>query len=102
MISRGLVLEGTPTPASKDRAIEDYPQISGDGTVFALQSDATKPLQPVVLAGARWQPLAAEGVAAFPSAKLVAPEAVTYAAKDGQLVHAQLFLPRDAGGATAG
>ena len=90
---------GQPTLASKDRAIEDYPQISGDGTVFALQSDATKPLQPVVLAGARWQPLAAEGVAAFPSAKLVAPEAVTYAAKDGQLVHAQLFLPRDAGGA---
>jgi dipeptidyl aminopeptidase/acylaminoacyl peptidase len=89
-----------PTLASKDHAIEDYPQISGDGSIFALQSDATKPLQPVVLAaGARWQLLAPEGVAAFPSSKLVAPEAVTYAAKDGQLVHAQLFLPRDAGGA---
>jgi dipeptidyl aminopeptidase/acylaminoacyl peptidase len=88
------------TLASKDRAIEDYPQISGDGTIFALQSDATKPLQPVVLAaGARWQLLAPEGVASFPSSKLVAPEAVTYAAKDGQLVHAQLFLPRDAGSA---
>jgi dipeptidyl aminopeptidase/acylaminoacyl peptidase len=91
---------GQPTLASKDRAIEDYPQISGDGTIFALQSDATKPLQPVVLAaGARWQPLAPDGVASFPSSKLVAPEAVTYAAKDGQLVHAQLFLPRDAGSA---
>ena len=93
---------GQPTPVSKDVAIEDYPQISGDGTIFALQSDATKPLQPVTLtAGARWQPLAPEGTAAFPSSKLVAPAAVSYPAKDGQLVHAQLFLPRDAGAAKA-
>jgi dipeptidyl aminopeptidase/acylaminoacyl peptidase len=91
---------GQPTPVSKDHAIEDYPEISADGTIFALQSDATKPLQPVMLtAGARWQPLAPEGAAAFPSSQLVTPEAVTYPAKDGQLVHAQLFLPRDAGSA---
>jgi dipeptidyl aminopeptidase/acylaminoacyl peptidase len=91
---------GQPTMAAKDRAIEDYAQISGDGTIFALQSDATKPLQPVVLStGARWQPLAAEGSAAFPSSKLVTPEAVTFAAKDGQLTHAQLFLPKDTGAA---
>jgi dipeptidyl aminopeptidase/acylaminoacyl peptidase len=97
---KGGQSRGSATLASKDHAIEDYPQISGDGTIFALQSDATKPLQPVVLAaGARWQLLAPEGVASFPSSKLVAPEAVTYPAKDGQLVHAQLFLPRDAGGA---
>jgi dipeptidyl aminopeptidase/acylaminoacyl peptidase len=89
---------GSATPASKDHAIEDYPQITGDGTIFALQSDATKPLQPVTLAaGGRWQQLVPEAAASFPSSKLVAPEAVTYAAKDGQLVHAQLFLPRDAG-----
>lgn len=91
---------GQPTLATKDHAIEDYPQISGDGTIFALQSDATKPLQPVMLAaGARWQLLAPEGSAAFPSSKLVAPEAVTYTAKDGQVVHAQLFLPPGAGAA---
>jgi dipeptidyl aminopeptidase/acylaminoacyl peptidase len=89
---------GSATPASKGHAIEDYPQITGDGTIFALQSDATKPLQPVTLAaGGRWQQLVPEAAASFPSSKLVAPEAVTYAAKDGQLVHAQLFLPRDAG-----
>jgi dipeptidyl aminopeptidase/acylaminoacyl peptidase len=89
---------GSATPASKGHAIEDYPQISGDGTIFALQSDATKPLQPVMLAtGGRWQMLVPEASASFPSSKLVTPEAVTYAAKDGQLVHAQLFLPRDAG-----
>jgi dipeptidyl aminopeptidase/acylaminoacyl peptidase len=92
--------DGQPIQASKGHAIEDYPQISGDGTIFALQSDATKPLQPVILAaGGRWQLLAPEAAASFPSAKLVAPEAVTYKAKDGQLVHAQLFLPHDAGGA---
>jgi dipeptidyl aminopeptidase/acylaminoacyl peptidase len=91
--------DGQPTPASKSHAIEDYPQISGDGTIFALQSDATKPLQPVMLAGARWQLLAPEAAVSFPSANLVTPEAVSYAAKDGQLVHAQLFLPRDAGSA---
>ena len=91
---------GQPAPASKSHAIEDYPQISGDGTIFALQSDATRPLQPVTLAaGGRWQLLAPEAAASFPSAKLVAPEAVTYAAKDGQVVHAQLFLPRDAASA---
>ena len=91
---------GQPSPASKDHAIEDYPQISGDGTIFALQSDATKPLQPVILAsGARWQLLAPEASASFPSSKLVTPEAVTYPASDGQIVHAQLFLPRGAASA---
>jgi dipeptidyl aminopeptidase/acylaminoacyl peptidase len=89
---------GQPAPVAKDRAIEDYPQISGDGTIFALQSDATKPLQPVVLSTGRWQPLAPEGTAAFPASKLVTPEPVTFSAKDGQLVHAQLFLPHDAAG----
>jgi dipeptidyl aminopeptidase/acylaminoacyl peptidase len=95
---KGGQSRGSATPASKGHAIEDYPQISGDGTIFALQSDATKPLQPVMLAaGGRWQLLVPEASASFPSSKLVTPEAVTYAAKDGQLVHAQLFLPRDAG-----
>jgi dipeptidyl aminopeptidase/acylaminoacyl peptidase len=89
---------GQPAPLSKDRQIEDYPQISGDGTIFALQSDATKPLQPVVLAsGGKWQQLVPEASATFPSTKLVTPEAITFTAKDGQLSHAQLFLPRDAG-----
>jgi dipeptidyl aminopeptidase/acylaminoacyl peptidase len=86
-----------PTAVSTSHAIEDYPQISGDGTIFALQSDATKPLQPVILAAGRWQALTPEGSAAFPSSKLAVPEPVSFAAKDGQLVHAQLFLPRDSG-----
>ncbi|HEX3950385.1 MAG TPA: prolyl oligopeptidase family serine peptidase [Steroidobacteraceae bacterium] len=92
---------GQRAPAAKDRAIEDYPQISGDGTIYALQSDATKPLQPVVLNAGRWQPLAPQATTGFPSSKLTTPEPVTFAAKDGQLVHAQLFLPHDADGSKA-
>jgi dipeptidyl aminopeptidase/acylaminoacyl peptidase len=88
---------GQPSPVAQDKAIEDYPQISGDGTVFALQSDATKPLQPVVLASGKWQQLVPEASASFPSAKLVTPEAITFSAKDGQPSHAPWFLPRDAG-----
>jgi dipeptidyl aminopeptidase/acylaminoacyl peptidase len=88
-----------PSAVSTGHAIEDYPQISGDGTIFALQSDATKPLQPVVLAGGRWQALVPEASPAFPSSKLTVPEPVSFAAKDGQLVHAQLFLPHDVGAA---
>jgi dipeptidyl aminopeptidase/acylaminoacyl peptidase len=93
---------GKPLRAAEDRTIEDYPQVGADGTIFALQSGAVTPLQPVMLAGGgRWQPLASEAIpAAFPTAKLVTPETVTFPAKDGQLVHAQIFLPRDSGAST--
>src|SRR5215831_21372888 len=44
-------------------AIEDYPQIGADGTLFALQSDGNRPLQPVALsAGWQWRRLAAEAI----------------------------------------
>jgi dipeptidyl aminopeptidase/acylaminoacyl peptidase len=77
-------------------AIEVSPHIAADGTLFALQSDATRPLLPVVFEGNRWRMLAAGTVpASFPTAALVAPQSLTFKAKDGQLVHAQIFLPRD-------
>ncbi len=85
-----------PSRLAETRAIEDFPQVAADGTVFALQSKATKPLQPVMLKSGRWQPLAPQAVpASFPSAKLVLPESVTFAAKDGQLAHGQIFVPPD-------
>ena len=44
-------------------AIEDYPQIGADGTLFALQSDGNQPLQPVALsAGWQWRRLATEAI----------------------------------------
>ncbi|HEY2678166.1 MAG TPA: prolyl oligopeptidase family serine peptidase [Steroidobacteraceae bacterium] len=86
---------GQPLAAAQGHAIEDYPQISGDGTIFALQSDATTPLQPALLNKGKWQPLAAGTIpASFPSSSMVVPEHVTFAAKDGQTVYAQLFLPK--------
>ena len=89
---------GPPTRIGTDRGIEDYPQVSNDGTIFALQSDATRPLQPVMLTSGRWQPLAPQTVpSSFPTAKLVTPEVVTFAAKDGHQAHAQIFLPQGVG-----
>ena len=79
-----------------DKAVEDYPQTTAAGAVFALRSDGTHPLHPVMLAArGEWQPLAPEQIPPdFPTAALIAPEAVTFKAQDGQETHAQLFLPR--------
>jgi dipeptidyl aminopeptidase/acylaminoacyl peptidase len=88
-----------PVRANAGPSIEDTPQIAADGTVFALQSAATRPLQPVMLTQGRWQPLAPEVIpASFPRARLVTPESVTFPARDGQATHAQLFLPQPATG----
>jgi dipeptidyl aminopeptidase/acylaminoacyl peptidase len=90
--------QGQPVrTAPQDHAIEDDPQIGADGALFALQSDGNQPLHPVVLSSKGvWQRLAPDVIpASFPTAKLVMPQAVTFAAKDGQESHGQLFLPRE-------
>lgn len=91
------VEHGSAVRAAGSHAIEDYPQIGADGTLFALQSDGNQPLQPVALgAGGQWRRLAPEAIpSSFPGSKLVMPQAVTFTAKDGQETHAQLFLPRE-------
>lgn len=86
----------TPLSTSTD-GIEAFPQ-AADGTVFALQSGATRQLAPVALQGGRWVPLAPETMpASFPTAHLVAPQSITFRAKDGLDTHAQLFLPPGGG-----
>jgi dipeptidyl aminopeptidase/acylaminoacyl peptidase len=89
---------GSAVRTAQSHAIEDYPQIGADGTLFALQSDGNQPLHPVAMsAGGQWRRLAAEAIpSSFPSSKLVMPQAVTFMAKDGHETHAQLFLPREA------
>jgi dipeptidyl aminopeptidase/acylaminoacyl peptidase len=83
-----------PVRAGGGATIEDQPQMSADGTIFALQSAATQPLQPVMLMRGQWQALAPEAIpASFPHSQLVTPESVTFQARDGQTAHAQLFLP---------
>ena len=86
---------GPAVRTAQSHAIEDYPQIGADGTLFALQSNGNQPLQPVALSAAgQWRRLAPEAIpSSFPSSKLVMPQAVTFTAKDGQETHAQLFLP---------
>ena len=86
--------QGGATPlAAAAEGIEAFPQ-AADGAVFALQSGARRQLAPVVLADGKWLPLAPTMVpAAFPSAQLVAPQSITFRAKDGQVAHGQLFLP---------
>jgi dipeptidyl aminopeptidase/acylaminoacyl peptidase len=88
---------GSAVRTAQSHAIEDFPQIGADGTLFALQSDGNQPLQPVALsAGGQWRRLAPEAIpSSFPSSKLVMPQAVTFTAEDGQETHAQLFLPRE-------
>jgi dipeptidyl aminopeptidase/acylaminoacyl peptidase len=88
---------GSAVRTAQSHAIEDYPQIGADGTLFALQSDGDQPLHPVALSAAgQWRRLAPETIpSSFPSSKLVMPQAVTFTAKDGQETHAQLFLPRE-------
>jgi dipeptidyl aminopeptidase/acylaminoacyl peptidase len=81
-----------------DDAIEDAPQMASDGTLFALRGGATQPLQPALLSEGHWQTLAPETLPpSFPRNQLVAPESVTFQAKDGQIAHGQLFAPRDNG-----
>ncbi|HYM41412.1 MAG TPA: prolyl oligopeptidase family serine peptidase [Steroidobacteraceae bacterium] len=91
------VEHGSPVRAAQSRAIEDFPQIGAEGALFALQSDGNQPLHPVALsAGGQWRRLAPEAIpSSLPSSRLVMPQAVTFAAKDGQEAHAQLFLPRE-------
>jgi dipeptidyl aminopeptidase/acylaminoacyl peptidase len=87
---------GPPMPATHSHAIEDNPQTSADGTLFALQSDGNQAVHPVVLVKGQWQPLASQAIpASFPASKLVMPEVVTFTAKDGHEAHAQIFLPRE-------
>jgi dipeptidyl aminopeptidase/acylaminoacyl peptidase len=91
---------GHPVRAGNDSAIEDAPQMSADATLYALRSDATRPLEPVMWAGGSWQSLAPGSVPrSFPQARLVAPESVTFPASDGQTAYGQVFAPR---GAAAG
>lgn len=80
--------------AAQGTTIEAFPQISADGSIFALQSSGVQQLSPAVLRGGKWQRLAAETtLPSFPSAHMAAPQSVIFKAKDGLDVHGQLFLP---------
>ena len=86
--------DGPPRPLTSGEGIEDYPVIASDGHIVAFHSSARDPLRPVSLSGATLVDLAPRSIPGdFPTARLVEPEAVTFAASDGLKVHGQLFLP---------
>ena len=95
-----MVTSSHPTQMTKGEGIEWAPVImSNNVTLALLHSDAQRPARPAILAqGGVIRDLAAESLPAdFPAADLVTPQQVILTAADGLRVHAQLFLPKDAG-----
>jgi dipeptidyl aminopeptidase/acylaminoacyl peptidase len=97
---------GPPAPLtfsakSSSTKIEWSPVVTGDGAhLVYLGSDSRTPAMPYVMAasgGAAARMLAAQALPRdFPSAQLVDPQQVIFKAADGQEIHGQLFLPRNA------
>ena len=87
------------TALTSERAVVMAPTVTGSGAVVALQADARTPLHPVRigLAGTAHALMTSALPRDFPCASLVEPEAVAFEAPDGQVIHAQLFLPRPDG-----
>ena len=84
-----------PLALTRGTGLEWAPVVTGDGqTVAFLSSTTQQPPLPAVMPAGGGQPrtLATRQVpAAFPSAKLIAPEPVTFTSSDGLEIHAQLF-----------
>jgi len=88
------ISSGKPIQLSKGDGIEWSPALTQNG-IALLRSGATKPGWPYILKeDGNLIMLASELFpAAFPDKLLVTPSDVTFKAKDGMLIHGQLFLP---------
>jgi dipeptidyl aminopeptidase/acylaminoacyl peptidase len=86
---------GAPLRLTGGQGIEDYPVVTSNGAVVALHGEARLPVAPVQLGGrGAMQPVAPQALpASFPTAQLVEPQTVVFAAADGLAIHGQLFLP---------
>lgn len=93
-IWRVNIAGGAPVQLSKGSGIEWSPVITQNG-IAVLHSTATAPGWPsIIKENGDINMLAAEMFpAAFPEKSLVVPKDVTFHAKDGMLIHGQLFLP---------
>ena len=92
---------GKVSPLTSGSAIEDSPDITGEGHLVALQADARKPLEPLFFgADGKGHVLAPPLPPTFPLKALVEPQNVSIQSPDGMQVPAQLFVP--AGGTQAG
>ncbi len=90
------ITEGKPVQLSAGNGIEWSPVITQNGIVV-LHSTATAPGWPFVIKeSGDLKMIAAEMFpSSFPEKSLVIPADVAFRAKDGMLIHGQLFLPPD-------
>ncbi|MEO6330420.1 MAG: prolyl oligopeptidase family serine peptidase [Ginsengibacter sp.] len=90
------ISNGKPVQVSKGNGIEWSPCVTQNG-IAILRSTATAPGYPYIIkADGSLNMIAAELFpASFPEKLLVIPSDVTFKAKDGMLIHGQIFLPPD-------
>jgi dipeptidyl aminopeptidase/acylaminoacyl peptidase len=89
-----------PAAITSGTGIELAPVFASDNrTVLVLHSDAQTPMRPAVLSSkGELRDLAPDSLPAnFPSRSLVTPQQVILSSADGMPIHAQLFLPPNAG-----
>ena len=85
---------GPPRPLSKGDGIEDYPVVTRDGRILAVNGGMRTPLRPVEVTAQGLVDLApAARPADFPAAQLAEVRLVTFPASDGKTVHGTLFVP---------
>ncbi|HRG07568.1 MAG TPA: DPP IV N-terminal domain-containing protein, partial [Cyclobacteriaceae bacterium] len=93
------VTTGTVTAVTTGEGIEMYPALAGTNLyAFRSTSNTSKTLVRVDEASKATVPVYAQKLTTFSSTVFVKPEAVELKAADGILVHAQLFINRNASG----
>jgi N-acyl-D-aspartate/D-glutamate deacylase/dipeptidyl aminopeptidase/acylaminoacyl peptidase len=98
-LSRVSIADGQTRAISAGTGIEWNPALTSSGKYLAsLVSSSTTPASVQVMsANGGSTPIAVAAIPRdFPSSKLVTPQQVIFKAADGQEIHGQLFLPKDA------
>ncbi len=91
---RVSVLTGRISPLTAGSAIEDSPDITGDGRIVAWQADARSPLKPMFFSSdGKGHDLAPPPPLSFPLKAMIEPHYVSIQSPDGLQVPGQLFLP---------
>jgi len=97
------ITTGTVTAVTTGEGIEMYPALAGTNLyAFRSTSNTSKTLVRVDEASKATVPVYAQKLTTFSSTVFVKPEAVELKAADGTLVHAQLFINRNASGKKPG
>jgi dipeptidyl aminopeptidase/acylaminoacyl peptidase len=87
--------DAAPVQLTHGDGIETQPQITSDGTIAALVSDAHTPLHPALISSdGKITPLhPSDAPPGYPAAALLTPRQVLFDTSDGLHLHGQLFLP---------